>query len=388
MKANGSDQGLPLYRQIVQELHASVLRGEYVPGKPFISQREVCDRFGVSTATAVRALNEMVGQGIVVRRRGRGTFVAEQAEQAEQAESPRATAAPAAGPVGGASIACVLFGLGSGHVSRMLGGVESRCKELGYRLLLSNSEASSEQELAALRRAREDGVSGIVLFPVEGSGNALAIEEIRRSGMPLVMVDRYLPEIATGVVTADNFAVGHRVTERLIERGHRRIATLWDETDCTSVRDRLTGHRQALSAHGLSQDADLTVLRPYHKMPAQARRTYLSSLLRSAEPPTALLCAHGYALAALIQDLLALDPGLLERLDLASLDDIAPFDIVPFITAAAALPSREMGRAAVGLLEESIAAREPAVARHIVLPIDVREGGRAAPALARRAAGG
>jgi DNA-binding LacI/PurR family transcriptional regulator len=269
----------------------------------------------------------------------------------------------------------------------MLSGVESRCKELGYRLFLSNSEASPEQELAALRRAREDGVSGIVLFPVEASGNALTIEEIRQSGIPVVMVDRYLPEIATAVVTADNFAVGYRVTEKLLQYGHRRIATLWDEIGCTSVRDRLTGHRQALTAHGIPEDANLTVLRAYHKMPPQARRMHLSSLLRSDDPPTALLCAHGYVLATVIQDLLEVEPGLLERIDLASMDDVAPFDIVPFIAAAAGLPSKEMGREAVGLLEESVTTRDPGLARHIVLPIDVREGARAAHALAQRAAG-
>jgi GntR family transcriptional regulator of arabinose operon len=367
-----ADGGLPLYRQIVRELHAAIVRNEYVAGKPFISQREVCERFGVSTATAIRALNELVNQGILVRHRGRGTFVAEQ---------PARTPAPA--DRSGATIACILFGLSSGHVSQMLSGVESGCKELGYRLLLSNSEASSEQELAALHRAREDNVSGVVLFPVEGSTNALAIEELRQSGIPLVMVDRYLPEIATGAVTADNYSIGYRVTDKLIDRGHRRIAALWDEIHCTSVRDRLTGHQQAMTAHQLPMDAQLTVLRSYQKMPTPARRQYLSELLASAEPPTALLCAHGYVLATIIQDLLDLDPELLERLDLASMDNVAPFDIVPFITAAAVLPSKEMGQAAVGLLEEAIKANEGTRAHHLVLPADIRDGARASRALAQ-----
>ncbi|GAA5039175.1 DNA-binding LacI/PurR family transcriptional regulator [Thermocatellispora tengchongensis] len=359
MTATSPGEGLPLYRQIVNELHAAILRNEYVPGKPFISQREVCERFGVSTATAVRALNEMVGQGILIRQRGRGTFVAERDVRAAATPGERETA----------TIACVLFGLGSGHVSGMLSGVEAMCKEMGYRLLLSNSEWSPEQELLALRQARQDGVSGIVLFPVEGSSNALAIEEIRQSGIPVVMVDRYLPEIATSAVTADNVAVGYRVTEKLIEQGHRRIATLWDEIDCTSVRDRLTGHKQALVSYKVPEDPELTVLRSYQKMPEATRRQYLAGLLDGPEPPTALLCAHGYALATAMQDLRDLDPALLDRLALASMDDVAPFDIVPFITAAAVLPSKEMGRAAVELLQED-------GARHIVLPIEVREGAR------------
>jgi DNA-binding LacI/PurR family transcriptional regulator len=357
-----SPEGVPLYRQIIDELRADIARGAFVPGKPFVSQRDVCERFGVSTATAVRALNEMVSLGILVRQRGRGTFVAEPNPQ------------PSSSPERSSDLACILFGLGSGHVSRMLAGVEAAAKELDYRLLLSNSEGSAETELAALRRAREDGVRGVVLFPVEGSTAAAAVTELAKAGIPVVMVDRYLPEIPTGAVTADNFAVGYRVTERLIQHGHQRIATLWDELSATSVHDRLTGHRQALTAHQIDEDPNLTALRSYQKLPADARRHHLVSLLESPEPPTALLCAHGYVLATVMQDLFQLDPGLPERIALASMDDVAPFDIVPFIDVAAALPSREMGRVAVGLLDEAVSAADQHRGRRVVLPIEVRDG--------------
>lgn len=75
---------------------------------------------------------------------------------------------------------------------------------------VGHSEASSAQELSALRQAQAGDVSGIVLFPVDGSTNALAIAELRKEGIPVVMVDRYLPNVATGVVTADNFAIWYQ----------------------------------------------------------------------------------------------------------------------------------------------------------------------------------
>src|ERR687895_2173785 len=69
--------GVTLFAWVKQELLDSIARGEFSPDEPFITQREIVERFGVSTTTAVRALNELVADGVVVRRRGRGTFVAE-----------------------------------------------------------------------------------------------------------------------------------------------------------------------------------------------------------------------------------------------------------------------------------------------------------------------
>ena len=62
-----------MFAWVKQELLESIARGEFSRDEPFITQREIVDRFGVSTTTAIRALNELVADGVVVRRRGRGT---------------------------------------------------------------------------------------------------------------------------------------------------------------------------------------------------------------------------------------------------------------------------------------------------------------------------
>ena len=68
--------GEPLYQRVKRELVAAIESGEYPPDVPFVTQRKICERFGVSHATAVRALNDLVTEGYVIRRRGQGTFVA------------------------------------------------------------------------------------------------------------------------------------------------------------------------------------------------------------------------------------------------------------------------------------------------------------------------
>jgi GntR family transcriptional regulator of arabinose operon len=216
-------------------------------------------------------------------------------------------------------------------------------------------------------------VDGAIVYPADGSAVLSPYAEARRRGVPLVMVDRYRPDLATDAVVADNLAAGRDLTTALISLGHRAIATLWDETDVTSVRDRLAGHIQALREHGIAVRPDLTVLRTYRNQSQEARRTLLAELVNSANPPTVLLCANGYVLATAAEDLVALGLEIPGDVDLAGMDDAGPFDVLPLTAAAISLPSREMGRRAMRLLHRRIAEPgDPQGPELVVLPVSVQ----------------
>jgi LacI family transcriptional regulator len=349
---------IPRYQQVKQELIAAIEAGRFSPEVPFATQRRICEEFGVSHATAIRALNDLVAEGYVVRRRGLGTFVA-----------PRT---PQPAPPGSGSIACVLQFHGP-HVSNLLAGIESSCAELGYRLYLVHCEGDPEREERALLAALDHGASGIIAYPGQRSSPGHGYTEARRRGVPFVLVDRYRPDIATDAVLADNFSAGHDLTEELIASGHSAIATLWDETEVTSVRDRLAGHLEALRRHGIAARPDLTVLSPYLSLPPTGRRTRLEELLRAPQPPSVLLCANGYVLASAAQDLVALGYEIPGDVDLAGMDEAGPFDVLPLTAASVSLPSREMGEHAMGLLHRRIteAGAQTATPERIVLPVTV-----------------
>ncbi|MEV5703747.1 GntR family transcriptional regulator [Actinoallomurus sp. NPDC052274] len=358
MTSTNSADG-PLYQQVKRDLLAAIAAGEYAPGRPFVTQREICERFNVSHATAVRALNELAAEGYVVRRRGQGTFVA------ERSSAPASDAADR-------TIACVLQFQGP-HIGQLLAGVEEVCAELGYRLFLNHSEGDPAREEKALFQALEHRVDGIIVYPADGTAVLSPYAEARRRGVPLVMVDRYRPDLAHDAVVADNFAAGRDLTNALIDAGHRTIATLWDETDVTSVRDRLAGHIQALREHHIPIRQDLTVLRPYYGQSDETRRALLAELLEGPQPPTVLLCANGYTLATAAEDLIALGREIPGDVDLAGMDTAGPFNVLPLTAAAISLPSREMGRRAMRLLHERIT--EPGGAARpelVVLPVTVQ----------------
>lgn len=65
----------PLYHQIFVVLRDRILAGEIAHGSQVPTEFELAERFQVSRITAKRALDELAAEGLVERRRGRGTHV-------------------------------------------------------------------------------------------------------------------------------------------------------------------------------------------------------------------------------------------------------------------------------------------------------------------------
>jgi GntR family transcriptional regulator len=67
---------VPLHHQLKQYLHEQILRGHWKPNDLIPSEQELQEQFGLSRITVRRALSDLVNEGLLVRERGRGTFVA------------------------------------------------------------------------------------------------------------------------------------------------------------------------------------------------------------------------------------------------------------------------------------------------------------------------
>jgi GntR family transcriptional regulator len=71
----------PLYQQIKGLILQSLEAGEWKPGEAIPSEMDLAARFRVSQGTVRKAIDELAAENLVVRRQGKGTFVATHAEQ-------------------------------------------------------------------------------------------------------------------------------------------------------------------------------------------------------------------------------------------------------------------------------------------------------------------
>lgn len=72
---------VPLYHQVYLVLRENIRNGSY-GDSPVPTEVELCTAFGVSRITVKRAMHELAKEGLIVRQRGRGTFVAQSTQPA------------------------------------------------------------------------------------------------------------------------------------------------------------------------------------------------------------------------------------------------------------------------------------------------------------------
>lgn len=68
---------IPLYHQVAEQLSAAIASGQLQPGDAFENEIAMSQRLGLSRPTVRRAIQELVAQGLLLRRRGLGTTVAQ-----------------------------------------------------------------------------------------------------------------------------------------------------------------------------------------------------------------------------------------------------------------------------------------------------------------------
>ena len=78
----------PIYQQIFEQIRAQVLRGELPSGAPLPPIRTIAKELRISVITVKKAWEMLEGQGLIVTRVGRGSFVADMsAEQVKEAKA-------------------------------------------------------------------------------------------------------------------------------------------------------------------------------------------------------------------------------------------------------------------------------------------------------------
>ena len=209
----------PLYQQIKALILQSLQAGEWKPGEAIPSEMDLAARFRVSQGTVRKAIDELAAENLVVRRQGKGTFVATHAEQHVQYRflklmpdsGDRDSEGPAAAPVlecrrvrATAEVARSLA-LRSGdavvqvrRVAVLRGRAHHPGRPLAARQRLQGPDGRADGRLPRARRTRMFEIEfGVRMVRAEEKIRAVAADEqqaalleSRAAGTPLLSVER------------------------------------------------------------------------------------------------------------------------------------------------------------------------------------------------------
>lgn len=246
------------------------------------------------------------------------------------------------------TIGLVVLDVRNPFFTDLAAGAEGVAATLGLSVMLCNSNDDPSRESHYLSTLKEQRAFGILITPVS---KTTVIGEIRRRGIPVVLVDRAARGNECSVSVNDRVG-GELAVRHLIELGHRRIGFVGGPLSLSQVSQRLVGARTAIEVAGLPSDA-LTMVETPRLDVAQGRATGEKlAAMPSRKRPTAVFCANDLLALGLLQD--TVRRGLSVPGDLA----IVGYDDIDFAAAAAVpltsvrQPRFQLGKAAMEMLIE------------------------------------
>lgn len=357
---NKDVEGLSIYARMVAHFREGILSGALPVGSRIPNELELAQENHISRGTVRQALNILVNEGLLERTPGRGTFV----RQPPQPATP--------GPKVGLKKIGLLLSQPVFQISiDILLGVEQIAKARGYELSLTYTEESQFQQDRDIERLRQNEVAGLIVLPLSNPDPSEALKQVVADKVPLVLVDRYIPELDTDYVVSDNAGGAYRATEHLIILGHSRIAFAYSNAadfQTTSVRDRWRGYRQALEHYNLPYDESLVF--PDLPLPLSGGRNEYDHVLLRPDRPRAIFAVNDSVALGLLQAAQRNDLKIPEELALVGFDDLtfAAYLTPPLTTVAQ--PRLEIGIRAANLLINRIEGQVGPY-QHVELPTNL-----------------
>jgi len=260
------------------------------------------------------------------------------------------------------TIGLVVLDVSNPFFTAVARGAEDKANAAGLSVLLGNSDDDVTRESAYLDLFEEQRVHGVLVSPFGEIGPRL--EDLRRRGIPAVLVDRSGDDSRFSSVSVDDVAGGRLAVEHLLAQGRTRIAFLAGSSDIRQVRERLQGARDAIATH---PGSTLEVIDVEALTVIAGRIAGEQLLARSAaERPDGIFCSNDLVAVGVLQALVMLgNVRIPEEIALVGYDDIdfASATVVPLTSIRQ--PAQLIGQTAIEILLEE--ADDPSLEpRHVV----------------------
>lgn len=218
-------------------------------------------------------------------------------------------------------------------------------------------------------------IEGLVVIPAIGNGAKLASDEFSR--MPIVTLDRQIPNTRFDSVVVKNKEGAEVAVQHLIDLGHRRIACLGLSAQLKTIKDRSEGYLCAMKKARLKPELY------YGNSSRNETLRIIRTMVSSKNAPTAVFCSNNLVTKHALHALHELNLRVPDHISLVGFDDFETADLLDPAITVVRQPIMDMGRMGAHLLFSRLSpGTHGDRGKRIVLPVEliVREscgiGGR------------
>ncbi len=314
--------------------------------KKRVSLKDIAERVGVSTALVSYVLNgqekeKRVGAELVIKIRKaliemnyKPNFIARSLRYGTTQ-----------------TIGLIVTDIANPFFSSMARHIEDEASKSGYTVIIGSSDENCEKSDLLVDTLLNRQVDGFIIVPAEGCSNG--IRSLLDDEIPLVMVDRYIPDLASNYVVLDNYAASFNATMHLISKNYKQIGLIAYKSSLIHMKERVRGYEEAMRVSGLDKYIWIKYIR-FDNIVNDMNKTIDSIFVKEERKPEALFFVTNTLSLAGLYKINNLGIKVPDDLALIGFDGNEAFDFFYSPLTYVKQPVDEMGKEAVRILLDQI----------------------------------
>lgn len=302
--------------------------------------KDVADAAGVSTATVSRVLANKPHVREEVKERVLAVVKKLNYQPNRVAQSLRSNTSRI--------IALVVADIENPFFQRVSRAVDDAAQELGYSVMLCNTDEDVQKEKKSLDLLRMQNVAGIIISPTKkGVANFTKTYSL---DIPMVMIDRQVKGVDVDNVVIDNITSAKTIVAHLVEHGFKRIAGVFGAESITGF-ERREGFLQALKESGLEPASEL--LKFADPREDDGFNTAMK-LFKLKDRPDAIFTSNSLLASGVLRAVRQCKLSIPDEIAVASFDDTSWAKLIEPGLTVIEQPTYEIGRTATEMLIKRI----------------------------------
>jgi len=200
----------PRYLAIAQDLEHQITDGVFEESGPLPTFRELAEKYQVSIVTINQVMKELASRGRVIRRRGKGVFVAPKGLKRERTHI----------------VGLVVPDITNPYFSQLAKSIQQLLFAHDHGVLTLSTDGRMRQFNQCLRQLANRKVDGIILIPLEinRTEQEESLWRLKVERIPFVYMDDHFARVPSDYVIVDIRRGVRNIAEHFLSLGHKNIA--------------------------------------------------------------------------------------------------------------------------------------------------------------------
>jgi len=247
--------------------------------------------------------------------------------------------------------------------------IEDEAAKSGYTVIFGSSDERPDKSASLIDTFLHRQVDGLIVVPSEGDYEK--IDDLINDGVPLVLMDRYFPDLNVCHVGLNNYRAAFDAADHLIKSGSKRITMVAYKTALIHMQERIRGYKEAMKSNDLS--SLINVIEVPNLTPRNDIQDYIEKSFKEIENVEALIFATNSLSISGLYALNRMPVKIPDELKIVGFDGNEAFDFFYAPLTYVEQPMGEIGTGSVKLLLRLIEGKSEIIQLDLSHTLNIRK---------------